>query len=237
MENLNLDPVIGGIYEHYKGKRYRVLGSARHSETLEELVLYETLYECKLGRIWVRPKNIFFESVMIDGKAKQRFRFVESNSQYLMTNRTQRISSGAIVVRDGQILLVRHQDENDHDFLVMPGGGVLEGEDAAAAAVRETREEAGIDCKVLRLAYIEEMHILGWRECKLWFFCSDTGGRPSSDRYEATRENIVSASFYSRAALVGKTVYPPVVNTDEFWKLLAEGFPSTEYLGLRETGQ
>jgi len=52
--------VIGGTYLHYKQKKYKVLGLARHSETLEELVLYECLYPNELGQIWVRPKSLFF---------------------------------------------------------------------------------------------------------------------------------------------------------------------------------
>lgn len=62
------------IYQHYKGKLYRYRGTARHSETLEELVLYEALYENKLGKIWVRPKSMFFENIEVDGKLVPRFR-------------------------------------------------------------------------------------------------------------------------------------------------------------------
>jgi len=65
-----------GIYEHYKGKRYRVHGLVRHSETLEEMVLYETLYENDLGKMWVRPATMFAESVEIKGKMMPRFRFI-----------------------------------------------------------------------------------------------------------------------------------------------------------------
>lgn len=68
--------IVGGIYEHYKGKRYKIHGAVRHSETLEELVLYETLYENNLGKMWVRPKEMFLESITIDGKARPRFQFV-----------------------------------------------------------------------------------------------------------------------------------------------------------------
>lgn len=66
--------VIDGIYEHYKGKRYRVHGVVRHSETQEELILYETLYENDLGKMWVRPKSMFLESVEINGRIMPRFR-------------------------------------------------------------------------------------------------------------------------------------------------------------------
>ncbi len=65
-----------GIYEHYKGMRYKVHGIVRHSESLEELVYYECLYENSLGKFWVRPKDMFFENVTIAGKEMPRFRFI-----------------------------------------------------------------------------------------------------------------------------------------------------------------
>ena len=66
-----------GIYEHYKGKRYEVIGVAHHSETLEELVVYRALYEIPefgINSLWVRPKKMFMENVMVDGKTVPRFR-------------------------------------------------------------------------------------------------------------------------------------------------------------------
>lgn len=65
------------FYRHYKNKPYRLLGTVRHSETLEEMALYETLYENDLGRLWVRPKGMFFENVEIDGVIKPRFEKVK----------------------------------------------------------------------------------------------------------------------------------------------------------------
>lgn len=65
-----------GIYEHYKGKRYEVLGVVFHSETLEELVLYKALYGKKY--IWVRPIDMFLENVNVDGNLKPRFKFIAS---------------------------------------------------------------------------------------------------------------------------------------------------------------
>lgn len=149
--------------------------------------------------------------------------------------RTHRISAGAIISRNGKILLVRHKTVGKHDFLVLPGGGAEDGESAEQAAIREAREEAGVCAEVIRLAYVEEMHILGWRECKLWFYCKDLGGGPSAKAPEAVREDIVSAGFYSRDELMGKTVYPPELERVEFWRRLEEGFPTTKYLGLRQT--
>lgn len=62
-----------GIYEHFKGGRYKVLGVARHSETLEELVLYEHLDDQTL---WVRPLAMFLEEVDKDGYKGPRFKFI-----------------------------------------------------------------------------------------------------------------------------------------------------------------
>ncbi|MBN1793217.1 DUF1653 domain-containing protein [Candidatus Woesearchaeota archaeon] len=68
-----------GRYRHYKGKDYLVLGVAHHSESLEELVVYQALYESsQFGRdaIWARPKGMFFEGVLFEGKRVPRFRFI-----------------------------------------------------------------------------------------------------------------------------------------------------------------
>lgn len=67
-----------GKYQHFKGGLYRVLGVAKHSETLEELVVYEALYDAPLGKLWVRPKEMFLEEVEVDGNKIPRFKYVGS---------------------------------------------------------------------------------------------------------------------------------------------------------------
>ena len=62
------------FYRHYKNKPYKYLGLVRHSESLEELVLYETLYENPNGRIWVRPKEMFFEKIEKNHELIDRFK-------------------------------------------------------------------------------------------------------------------------------------------------------------------
>ncbi|MES2690289.1 MAG: DUF1653 domain-containing protein [Bacteroidota bacterium] len=65
-----------GLYRHYKGKQYEVISVARHSETLEELVVYKALYDSPdfgYGATWVRPKAMFEELVLVDGVMKKRF--------------------------------------------------------------------------------------------------------------------------------------------------------------------
>lgn len=62
------------LYHHYKNKPYTFIGIARHSETLEEMVIYETRYENDRGKVWVRPKQMFFESIELNGKSTPRFK-------------------------------------------------------------------------------------------------------------------------------------------------------------------
>lgn len=73
MESNVLKP---GIYRHYKGKEYRVIGVAKHSETLEDLVVYEALYENETSKLWVRPLSMFLETVAIEGKEVPRFEYI-----------------------------------------------------------------------------------------------------------------------------------------------------------------
>ena len=71
------DPTIKfGRYRHYKGKNYRVIGLAKHSETLEEMVVYEALYDNTESKLWVRPKTMFLENVAVDGKIRPRFEYL-----------------------------------------------------------------------------------------------------------------------------------------------------------------
>lgn len=62
-----------GVYRHFKGKTYLILGIAKHSETLEDLVVYIPQYENETAAIWVRPIESFCGSVEIDGKKVPRF--------------------------------------------------------------------------------------------------------------------------------------------------------------------
>jgi hypothetical protein len=67
-----------GIYRHYKGQHYKVTGTALHSETLEELVVYMPLYENKLSALWVRPAKMFEEIIEVNGKKVKRFEKVDA---------------------------------------------------------------------------------------------------------------------------------------------------------------
>jgi hypothetical protein len=62
---------IGEIYEHYKGTRVKVLFEAIHSETKEHMVIYVHLED---GGVWGRPKHMFLENIVLDGKEIERFK-------------------------------------------------------------------------------------------------------------------------------------------------------------------
>lgn len=64
-----------GRYRHFKGKEYELLGTARHSETMEELVVYRALYG--EGGLWVRPAAMWTETVDREGYHGPRFLFIE----------------------------------------------------------------------------------------------------------------------------------------------------------------
>lgn len=67
---------IGSTYQHYKNKEYKVIGIAKHSETLEYYVIYECLYPNELSKIWVRPASLFTDKVVVDGKEVPRFKLI-----------------------------------------------------------------------------------------------------------------------------------------------------------------
>jgi hypothetical protein len=66
-----------GKYQHLKsGKLYRVIGVAKHSETLEDLVIYESLYDNSVSKLWARPLKMFLEKVEVNGKIVPRFIYI-----------------------------------------------------------------------------------------------------------------------------------------------------------------
>lgn len=66
--------LAAGRYRHYKGQEYEVLEVARHSETQEYLVVYRCLYGDY--SLWVRPYDMFVETVVVDGESMPRFAYI-----------------------------------------------------------------------------------------------------------------------------------------------------------------
>ncbi|MBR3948075.1 MAG: DUF1653 domain-containing protein [Clostridia bacterium] len=69
-----MEEIKKGRYRHFKGNEYEVIGTAKHSETLEEYVVYKALYGD--SGLWVRPKEMWNETVERDGKTFKRFEFI-----------------------------------------------------------------------------------------------------------------------------------------------------------------
>lgn len=65
---------IGGVYKHYKGTKVKVLAEVLHSETMEQMVVYIHLED---GVMWVRPKKMFLETVIVEGKERLRFKLIK----------------------------------------------------------------------------------------------------------------------------------------------------------------
>jgi 8-oxo-dGTP diphosphatase len=126
-----------------------------------------------------------------------------------------RIAAGAIVVHDGRILLVRHRDSGGGTFLVAPGGGVLEHESVADAAVRETFEETGVRVAPGPVLLIEDILATRFKMCKVWLGCDVVAGEVSATD-GAQREGILEARWFRRTELDSETMYPGIV-TERPW--------------------
>ena len=69
-------PLIrAGIYQHYKGDKYKVISIAKHTETKEEMVIYRSLEDEQ--QLWVRPLSAFTEMIKVEGKTIPRFQFIK----------------------------------------------------------------------------------------------------------------------------------------------------------------
>ncbi|PIY93229.1 MAG: hypothetical protein COY69_02760 [Candidatus Magasanikbacteria bacterium CG_4_10_14_0_8_um_filter_32_14] len=133
-----------GIYKHYKGKEYKVLGIAKLEETLEDLVLYKPLYEQSLCDYWVRPITNFLEEVEIDGKKIPRFEFVSEKIE------RPKVGVGVFIIKDGKVLLGKRIGAHGENTFAFPGGHLEFNESWEDCAKRETTEEAGIEINNIR---------------------------------------------------------------------------------------
>lgn len=69
---------MGQRYKHSKkGTFYKIIALAKHSETLEDLVVYEAEYENPVSKVWVRPRAMFLDTVILDGQERPRFELVD----------------------------------------------------------------------------------------------------------------------------------------------------------------
>ncbi len=88
------------LHRHYKNKPYRVYGIAKHSETLEDLVIYETLYDNPTAKLWARPQAMFEETVQIDGQEMPRFAEVPLKIEMFTAINSQEEAVLSILIRE-----------------------------------------------------------------------------------------------------------------------------------------
>ena len=73
MNDNNIKP---GIYLHYKGNKYRVIGTARDRDSLDSFIVYETLYDNPVSKLWLGRPEVFQDDVEVDGKKVKRFQYL-----------------------------------------------------------------------------------------------------------------------------------------------------------------
>jgi hypothetical protein len=75
----NNNPISLGTYRHYKGNEYEVIGFSKHSETLEDMVIYKPLND--ESGTWVRPLSMWENAIMVDGKTVKRFEYIGTSKR------------------------------------------------------------------------------------------------------------------------------------------------------------
>ncbi|WP_299783298.1 NUDIX domain-containing protein [uncultured Roseobacter sp.] len=144
------------------------------------------------------------------------------------------ISAGALVVKEGHLLLVRHYEPGRFDYWAPPGGGAEGDEELAKTATRETFEETGIICEAKALAYIDELIDPFGRMVKFWFFAEFVSGDINVGNNPAANERTVEAGWFARDHLPDGHVFPRILR-GRFWDDLANGFPAPIKLPLQHS--
>jgi 8-oxo-dGTP pyrophosphatase MutT (NUDIX family) len=122
-----------------------------------------------------------------------------------------RIAAGGIVITGGEVLLVRYRD-GESTYLVVPGGGIEDGESLASAAEREVSEETGVKCYAKWPVMIENIRANRYQMVKVWYLCDYSGG-VASRTAGAEAEGIIEVGWYNDFELRNETVYPEIIKT------------------------
>ena len=141
------------------------------------------------------------------------------------------ISAAALVVQDSRLLLVNHREAGQYDFWLPPGGRLEGGESILECARREAFEETGLFVVPDQILYVQEFAEPGYHFVKFFILCSGFSGKLTLKNRDAGESWLVDAGFFSRDALQGLDVRPPVLK-GPFWDDLETGLQKTRYLGL-----
>jgi len=141
-----------------------------------------------------------------------------------------RISAGGIVIKDNRILLVRYGDISGKSYLVAPGGSVNSEEGLSQAAVRELKEETGLDIVPGKILCVEDLCFDIYRMTKVWFLCRVVGGRLERTQ-GAIDEKISEVKWYLKNEIRDEIVYPSII-MDYSWKSFSQKTWQTKYLEM-----
>jgi 8-oxo-dGTP diphosphatase len=141
------------------------------------------------------------------------------------------ISSAALIVQDGRLLLVNHRVPDRFDFWLPPGGG-LEGEESILDCLRrEVFEETGLHIAPGHLLYVQEFVEPGYHFVKFFFLCASARGELTLANRVEGEDWLVDVRFFSPEELEGLAVHPAILK-DQFWADLEAGTLPARYLGL-----
>jgi 8-oxo-dGTP diphosphatase len=146
--------------------------------------------------------------------------------------REYRISAGAIVIKENQILLVRYNNSDGTSYLVRPGGAVFTNEGTGQAVVREVREETGLEVSPQKVLFVEDLLSRRYRIVKIWFLCNLVGGQLARTQ-GALDEGITDVVWHRKGQLLDEVVYPPELSSYG-WRAFVQNNWESKYLGLRE---
>ncbi|MBE9029203.1 NUDIX hydrolase [filamentous cyanobacterium LEGE 11480] len=148
-----------------------------------------------------------------------------------------RIRAAALVIQAAKILMVRHRTKaNGAEWWIPPGGGVeLEDLTIMDCANRETWEETGLTVQCDRIAYIREFSQPEYdlRHVEFFLVGADPTGAITLANLPQLDDDlhlVLEAQWLSRSQLVNLVVYPEILQTDEFWQDVDQGFPQVKYL-------
>jgi 8-oxo-dGTP diphosphatase len=144
-----------------------------------------------------------------------------------------RVSAGAIIIRNDEILLVRTLNSEGKDFLVAPGGGVESDEGINQACIREVREETGIEVRPDKILFVEDLVWQNKRVVKIWFLCNVTGGELAGTQ-GAVEEGLIEARWFRKNQLKNEIVFPSVLMHHNWGSFIEDNW-KTQYLGMENS--
>jgi 8-oxo-dGTP diphosphatase len=144
-----------------------------------------------------------------------------------------RVSAGAFIIRNNEILLVRAKNSEGNDFLVAPGGGVESNEGINQACIREVREETGIEVRPDKILFIEDLVWQNKRVVKVWFLCNVTGGELTRTE-GAIEEGLIEARWFRKDQLKNEIVFPAVLMNYNWGSFIEDNW-KTQYLGMENS--